>query len=72
MDLISLLAIANIVLHIGPMLGMFVRSTNMIKFMLVSDVIVALGMLMCCPFTALIWIVCTYVDWKEYGYVFKG
>lgn len=72
MDLISILAIVNIVIHIGPFLGLFLRSTGQLKFMLVTDVIITIAYLLCCPFTAFIWCIVTYVDWKEHGYLFKG
>lgn len=71
MDLIGILTIINIIFHFGPTLGLFELTTGKMKFIIISDAIIFLGSLACCPISAVIWGILTYVDWKHYGYVFK-
>ena len=72
MDFISILILANIIVHLGGgMLDLFELTPNKMKFIIISDAIIFLASLTCCPLSAVIWGFATYFDWKRYGWVFK-
>lgn len=72
LGIISLITIINIGLHLLIMLNIIPPSDNKYRFILITDVIICLTCLGCCPLSAIIWIIVSIIDWKNYGYVFKN
>jgi len=72
MLLILLLTIVNVIIHVGCLSDMIELTPGKMKFFIISDVIIFIGCLSnCLILSSIIWGIVSYLDWKQYGYVFK-
>lgn len=72
MVLFSILMIANVLCHLSIVVGVTRNSNGKLMFLIISDVIVtALQFMYGMNIAGIIWLILTFIDVKNYGYVFK-